>query len=106
MVVAVWLVGRTGGPPINVVVGDGVWVLIVVLVVDPGGRAHKPLLAHTRSVWQQPPPKEVGHGFVSERHVRDTAEVVVVVVVGRGTGIITLVSIDVDVVVEVLEGNV
>lgn len=74
----------------------------MVLVLDPGGRAHIALPTHTRSVWQQPPPSETGHGFVSGRHDKGGADVVVVV--GRDTGVDVLVIVDDLVTTDVVEG--
>ena len=97
-------VGRMGGPPVIVV--GACEVSIGVVAVEPGGRAQMPLLAQTRSVWQQPPPREEGHGLVSERQVGLGAVVVVVEGIGTGITTVVLVCAEVVVVVVVVEGGV
>lgn len=101
MVVAVELVGRIGRPPVIVVDGEAE-VCMVVLVLDPGGRAHMALPTHTLSVWQHPPPSETGHGLVSGRHERGGADVVMVL--GRGTGVKVLVIVVDVMTIGVVEG--
>lgn len=83
------LVGRIAGPPAPVVVAGEVED---VLGEEPGGYAQIPDGAQTRSVWQHPPPKDEGHGLLSDLHAKvgcvvgGSLEVVVIVLDSGGGG--------------------
>lgn len=76
--VEVLLMGRTGTVP----VAEEVVVIMLVettVVVDDGGIGAQELAAQTRSVGQQPPPRDAGQDWTFKGHaeVLDVAEVMV-----------------------------